>query len=81
MTVSRDLSSSSFYIPLRVSANLCLHVATQRVQVCSAASPAILIVARIPSHDSNCAVSGILNVVFIRKNAIQYPVDSPGSVQ
>jgi hypothetical protein len=67
MTLSRDLSSSSFYIPLRVSANLCLHVATQRVQVCSAASPAILIVARIPSHDSNCAVSGVLSVVFIAK--------------
>ena len=55
MTLSRDLSSSSFYIPRRVSADLCLHVATQRVQVCSTASPAILIVARIPSHDSNCA--------------------------
>jgi hypothetical protein len=67
MTLSRDLSSSSFYIPLWVSPDLCLHVATQRVQVCSTASPAILIVAGIPSHDSNCAVSGILSVVFIRK--------------
>jgi hypothetical protein len=67
MTLSRDLSSSSFYIPRRVSADLCLHVATLRVQVCSAASPAILIVTRIPAHDSNCAVSGILSVVFIVK--------------
>ena len=31
---------------------------------------------RIPSHDSNCAVSGILSLVFVLKNAIQYPVDS-----
>ena len=76
MTLSRDLSSSSFHIPLRVSADLCLHVVTLRVQACSAASPAILIVARIPSHDSNCAVSGILSLVFTRQNAIQYPVDS-----
>jgi hypothetical protein len=65
MTLSRDPSSSSFYIPLRVSADLCLHVTTQRVQVCSAASSATLIVARIPSHGSNCAVPGILSVVFI----------------
>jgi hypothetical protein len=69
MTLARDLSPSSFYIPLRASADLCLHVATQRVQVCSAASPAILIVARIPSHLSNCAVSDFLSVVFIRKTS------------
>jgi hypothetical protein len=67
MTLARDLSSSSFYIPLRVSADLCLHVPTQPVQVCSTACEAILIVARILSHDSNCAVSSILSVVFIRK--------------
>ena len=67
MTLSRDLSSSSFYIPRRVSVDLCLHVATLGVQPCFAASPAILIVARIPSHDSNCAVSGILSIVFIVK--------------
>ena len=65
MTLSGNLSSSSFCIPLRVSADFCLHVAAQRIQVCSTASEAILIVARIPSHDSNCAVSGILRVVFI----------------
>ena len=65
MTLSRDPSSSSFYIPLRVSADLCLHFATQRVQVCPTASPAILIVARIPSHLSNCAVADILSVGFI----------------
>ena len=67
MTLARDLSSSSFYIPRRVSADLCLHGATLRVQVCSVASPAIRIVSRIPAHDSNCAVSGILSVVFIAK--------------
>jgi hypothetical protein len=69
MTLSRDLSSSSFYIPLRASADLCLHVTTQRVQVCSLPSPAILIVARIPSHVSRCVVSDILSVVFIRKTS------------
>jgi hypothetical protein len=67
MTLSRELSSSSFYFPRRVSADLCLHAVTLRVQVCSAASPAILIVARIPSHDSNCAVSGILTFLFLGK--------------
>jgi hypothetical protein len=67
MTLSRDLSSSNLHIPRRVSADLCLHVVTLRVQVCSATSPAILILARIPSHDSHCAVSGILSVVFICK--------------
>jgi hypothetical protein len=70
MILLRDLSSSSFYIPLRVSADLCLHLATQRVQVCSTASPAIRIVARIPSHDSNCIASGILRVVFIGKTPL-----------
>jgi hypothetical protein len=75
MSLSHDLYSSSFYIPRQVSADLCLHVVTLRVQVCSAASPAIPIVARIPPHDSNCAVSGILSVVFICKTP-QYPVDS-----
>jgi hypothetical protein len=69
MSLSRDLSSSSFDIPLRASAELCLHVATQRVQVCSTASPAILIVARTPSHLSNCAVSDILSLVFIPKTS------------
>jgi hypothetical protein len=69
MTLSRELFSSSFYIPHRVSADLCLHVATLSIQVCSAASPAIHIVARIPSHDSNCAVSGILRVGFTGKTA------------
>jgi len=67
MTLPRDLSSSSFYIPLRASVELCLHVATQRVQVCPSASPAILIVARIPSHDSSSTVSSILSVLFFGK--------------
>jgi hypothetical protein len=67
MTLSRDLSSSSLYIPRRVSGDLCLHVATLPVQPCSAASSTIRIVDRIPSHDSNCAVSGFLSLVFIAK--------------
>ena len=67
MTLSRDLFSSSFYVPLQVSADLCLYVAIQRVPACSIASSALLIVARIPSHDFNCAVSDILSVVFIAK--------------
>jgi hypothetical protein len=64
MTLSRDLSSSSLHIPRRVSADLCLHVVTLRVQVCSAASAAIFILAHIPSHDSHCALIGILSLVF-----------------
>jgi len=64
MTQSRGFSSSSFSIPPWVSADPGLHAATLRVPVCSPASPAILIVARIPSHDSNCAVSGILRGGF-----------------
>ena len=67
MAVSRDLSSSSFYIPRRVSADLCLHVATLRVQVSSTASPAIRIVDRIPWYGSSYAVSGIPSIVFIVK--------------
>jgi hypothetical protein len=67
MTLSRDLSSSSFYIPGRASGDLRLHVATLGVRACSAASPTIRIVDRIPSHDSNCAVSGIPSLVFIVK--------------
>jgi hypothetical protein len=67
MTLSRDLSSSSFYIPCRVSGDLCLHAATLGVQPCFAASPAIRMVDRIPSHDSNCAISPILSLVFIVK--------------
>ena len=67
MTLSRDLSSSSFHIPPRVSADLCLHVATQCVQVCSASSPAIPLVACIRSHGPNGGVSSILTVVFLCK--------------
>jgi len=67
MTLSCDRSSSSLYIPLRGSADLCLHLATPRVQVSSTASPAIRIVARIPSHDCNYVVSSILSVAIIGK--------------
>jgi hypothetical protein len=67
MTLSRDLSSSSFHIPRRISADLCLRVVTLRVQVYSAASPAIFIVVHLPSHHSNCAVSGILTLMFLAK--------------
>ncbi len=67
MTLSHDLSSSSFYIPRRVSGDLCLQVVTLAVQARSAASPTIGSVDRIPSHNSNCAVSGTLSLVFILK--------------
>ena len=67
MTLSRDLSSSSFYIPLRVSADLCLHVVTLPVQVCSAASPTIPIVAAVPLHDSYRSVPSILSLVLLGK--------------
>jgi len=67
MTLSRDLSSSSLDIPRRVSADPCLHIATLRVQVCSAASPALLIATGIPSPPSKVAVSGTQGVVFIVK--------------
>jgi hypothetical protein len=67
MTLSRDLSSSSFYIPRRASGHLCLHVATLGALPCSSESPTIPIVDRTPSHDSNCAISPILSLVFIVK--------------
>jgi len=69
MTLARDLSSSSFYVPLRVSADLCLHVATPPVQGCyyRISGHPSLIFARIPSHDFNCAASSLQSVVFIGK--------------
>jgi hypothetical protein len=67
MILSRDLASSSFHIPRRVLLDLCLNIATLGIQPGSAASPTIYIVDRIPSHDSNCAVSGILRLVFMVK--------------
>ena len=76
MTLSRDLSSSSFHIPRRASADLCLHVVTLRVQVCSAASPAISYrcshpFARLPLCRFRHSEPRVP-----RQNAIQYPVDS-----
>ena len=67
MTLSCGLSSSSFSIPRWVSADPCLRAATLRVPVCSPASAANLIVVRIPSHDSKCALSGILCFGFLGK--------------
>ena len=67
MTLSRDLSSSlstSRFGPQPISVCTSQLSASRSV---STASPAILIVARIPSHDSNCAVSGILSLVFLGK--------------
>ena len=51
--------------PASGSADLCLHVPTQRVQVCSNASPTISILAAIPPHDSSCSVPGILGLVLV----------------
>jgi phosphate/sulfate permease len=60
MTRSRDLSSSSFYSPSRVSANPCLYIGTMRLQLFAAALWTAFTVARIPSRHSHCAASGIL---------------------
>jgi hypothetical protein len=67
MTLSRDVSLSSLHIPSRASVDLCLHVVTLRVQLRTSASPAISTLADIPSHDSHCAVIGILSLVFLGK--------------
>src|SRR5271169_113440 len=69
MTLSRGLSSSSFYSPSRASGNPCPHIGPMRLQAFSAALSTTFIVARIPSHDSDCVVSGILTVAFIGKTA------------
>jgi hypothetical protein len=60
MTLLRALSSSSFYIPRRDSADLCLDIATLRVQVCSALLPATTTLTPMPTHSSPYASSGIL---------------------
>jgi hypothetical protein len=67
MTRSRNRSSSSFNNRPRVSADLCLHLATARAQAGSAAASAIRIVDRISAHHLNSAVSGMLSLVFILK--------------
>jgi hypothetical protein len=60
MTLSCDLSSSSFSIPSRDSADLCLGIATLRRQAFSAALPSTITLARKSPHSSACAGSGIL---------------------
>jgi hypothetical protein len=67
MTLSRDLSSSSFYLPRRVSADLCLHVATLRRPASFCRISHHPFAHRTPSHDSNFAVPGILSLVLIVK--------------
>jgi hypothetical protein len=57
--------ASGLHISPRVSADLCLHLVTPRVQVCTAASSAILVLAHIPSHHSRRAVTGIQSFVFL----------------
>ena len=60
MTLSRDLSSSSFSIPSRDPADLCLGIATLRLQASSAALSSTFTLARKSSRPSACAASGIL---------------------
>jgi len=60
MTLSRDLSSSSFSIPNRDSADLWLGIATLRLQAFSTALPSTFTLARKSSSPSACAASGIL---------------------
>jgi hypothetical protein len=67
MRLSRDLSLSRFHIPHRVSADLCLHVVTLPVHVCSAASPTISIVAALPSHDCYSSAPSILSLLLLGK--------------
>jgi hypothetical protein len=67
MTLSRDLSSSSFYSPRRASADLCLHIATMPLQPLAAALWTTFSLAGIPSRHSTCAASGILRVGTIGK--------------
>jgi hypothetical protein len=67
MTLSRDLSSSSFYSPTRASDNPCPYIGTMRLQAFSAALSTTFTVAHIPSRHSTCAASGILGVGIIGK--------------
>src|SRR6267142_199556 len=60
MTLSRDLSSSSFSIPSRDSADLCLGIATLHLQAFSAPLPSSFMLARKSPRPSCCAASGIL---------------------
>jgi hypothetical protein len=60
MTLSRDLSSSSFSSPSRGSADLCLGNATLCVQAFPAALPSTIKLARQSSRSSACVASGIL---------------------
>jgi hypothetical protein len=67
VTLSRDLSSSSFSIPSRDSADLCLGIATLCRQAFSAALPSTITLARLSSRPSACAASGILDRAVTRK--------------
>jgi len=60
MTLSHDLSSSSFSIPSRDSADLCLGIATLCLPAFSAALPSTFTLAHKSSHASACAPSSIL---------------------
>ena len=67
MTLSRDLSSSSFYSPTRASDNPCpLHRDYAPPSVFCRFSTTFT-VARISSRHSTCAASGILGVGIIGK--------------
>ena len=60
MNLSRDLSSSSFSLPSRGSADLCLGIAPLRLQAFPATVPSTFPLARKSSLPSASAAPGIL---------------------
>jgi len=67
MTLSHDLSSSSFHIQHRTSADPCPYIIALRLQASSGVLPTTFTVARMPSRHSTCATSSILGVGIIGK--------------
>jgi hypothetical protein len=67
MTLSRDLSSSTFYSPSRALANPCPDIGTMRFQRFAGALWTTFTVPRIPSRHSACAALGILRIAMIGK--------------
>ena len=60
MTLAHDLSSSSFSIPSRDAADLCLDITIFRLQAFPAALPSTFTLARKSTRTSARAASGIL---------------------
>jgi hypothetical protein len=74
MTLSRDLSSSSFYIPLRVSADLCrMSLLSASTLVLPHLRPFLLLFVSLRTFQL-CRFRDYERRIH-RQNAIQYPVD------